>query len=316
MSSKPQNPHDVRLTELFENKQAFVSLLRDCVKAEWADDLDLDSLRRSENSFILQDFTEKEADVIYEATLNNGKQKVIFYVLLELQSSVDYRMPYRLLLYIVEILRYYYNHADVNERELIGFKFPAVVPIVFYSGKDRWTAPTSLREMFDGYGRFGDALVDFSYSLVDAKGYDDDSVRGFQSKLLKVMMMFEKSESVAELIGAIEKYRDDIECLNDEELRIVSAAMKILSQLYGSEATEKIVELIQVKHAERVSGMLVDLIANEKRREQELAKQISAEERAETAKRFLEMGDSVEKVAKGADLPIEEVEKIKKDFNL
>ena len=312
MSSKPQNPHDVRLTELFENKEAFVSLLKDCVKADWLDDLDIDSLRRSENSFILQDFSEKEADVIYEATLNNGKQKVIFYVLLELQSSVDYRMPYRLLLYIVEILRYYYNHSDVNERERKGFKFPAVVPIVFYNGKDKWTAPTSLREMFDGYDKFGDALVNFNYSLVDAKGYNDDSVKGFQSKLLKVMMMFEKSESVAELIEVIERYRDDIEGLNDEELRIISLAMKILSQLYGTEATEKIVEIIHNKHAERVSGMLVDLIANEKRREQEMAKQVVIE----TAKRFLKMGLTVEQVAKGSDLSLKEVENIKEDLDI
>ena len=71
----------------------------------------------------------------YEATISNGRQKVIFYVLLELQSRVDYRMPYRLLLYMVEILRHYYNNADVNARKRKKFKFPAVVPIVFFSGK-------------------------------------------------------------------------------------------------------------------------------------------------------------------------------------
>ena len=319
MSGQPNNPHDVRLTELFENQDAFISLLKDCVKADWIDDLDTDSLKRSNTSFILQDFAEKEADIIYEATLNNGSHKVIFYVLLEMQSTVDYRMPYRLLLYVVEILRHYYNHSDVNERERADFKFPAVVPIVFYNGKDRWTVPTNLREMFYGHSRFGDSLIDFNYSLIDAKGYDDESVKDFQSRLLKVMMMFERSESVAELIEVIEKYRDEIESLNDEELRIISAAIKILSNLYGTEATEKIIELIQAKHAERVSGMLVDLIANEKRREQEWIRQAKVEAKIEaakeTAKTFLEMGLTVEQVAKGTRLTIEEVEKIKKELD-
>jgi len=112
-SNDINNPHDVRLKELFRNKEAFISLLIDCVKPEWVDNLDINSLRRNDTSFILQDFKQKEADIVYEASLNNNK--VIFYILLELQSKVDYRMPYRLLLYITEIIRHYYNNADVKE---------------------------------------------------------------------------------------------------------------------------------------------------------------------------------------------------------
>ena len=62
-------------------------------------------------------------------------------------------MPYRLLLYIVEILRDYYNHADVNARKRKSFKFPAVFPIIFYTGSGKWTVPQNLREMFDGYAQ-------------------------------------------------------------------------------------------------------------------------------------------------------------------
>ena len=102
MDNQTNDPHDVRLKELFKNKEAFISLLKDCVKADWINDLDTESLKRSDHSYILQDFRKKEADIVYEATINNGKQKVIFYVLLELQSKVDYRMPYRLLLYVVQ----------------------------------------------------------------------------------------------------------------------------------------------------------------------------------------------------------------------
>ena len=131
------DPRDTRLSELFGNKEAFISFLRDCVKPEWIDDLDDGSLRRSPKQYVLQDFKKKAADVVYEATLKNGKEKIIFIVLQENQSRVDYRMPYRLLLYIVEILRDYYNHADTKERKRKNFKFPAVVPIVFIQRERR-----------------------------------------------------------------------------------------------------------------------------------------------------------------------------------
>ena len=177
MSEKTDNPHDTRLTELFSNKEAFISFLKDCVKAEWLGDLDEHSLQRSPKSYVLQDFKKKAADVVYSATLNNGKDKVIFYVLLENQSSVDYRMPYRLLLYVVEILRDYYNHADVKERDRKEFRFPAVVPLVFYTGHRKWTVPQNLKEMFAGYERFGESLLNFNYAIVDAKGYNEQSVK-------------------------------------------------------------------------------------------------------------------------------------------
>ena len=131
--SKTDRPHDTRLKELFGNKEAFISLLRDCIKADWVDDLDEESLKRSNKSFVLQDFKKQEADVVYEAALKNGGDKVIFYILLENQRKVDHRMSYRLLLYIVEVLRDYYNQSDVKERKRKDFRFPAVYPIVFYN---------------------------------------------------------------------------------------------------------------------------------------------------------------------------------------
>jgi len=40
---KTNDPHDVRMKLVFGNKEAFLSLLADCVKAEWIGDLDTES---------------------------------------------------------------------------------------------------------------------------------------------------------------------------------------------------------------------------------------------------------------------------------
>ena len=55
-----KKPHDTRHKVLFGNKKALLSLLKDCVKVGWISDLDEGSLKRSEVSFILQDFKKKE----------------------------------------------------------------------------------------------------------------------------------------------------------------------------------------------------------------------------------------------------------------
>jgi len=322
---KTQDPHDTRLKELFGNREAFVSLLRDCVKAEWADDLDEENLKPSEHSFILQDFKKKEADVVYEGTLNKGAKKVIFYILLELQKKVDYRMPYRLLLYIVEILRQYYNQSDEKARARKDFKFPAVFPMVFYVGSRKWTVPLNLREMFYGHERFGENLINFKYALVDAKDYDGGSVEGFGSRLLKVMMLLEKSTSYAGIWETILAYVDEIMQLTAEEYRILSMAVEIFGEIYG-QTGNSLEEIIKQNTAEGVKSMLVDVYANaknyekilrkegEKRgedREKKKAEKKALAEKTESIKIMLEMGDSVEKISKVMKHPIEGVEKIK-----
>jgi len=300
-----QNPHDTRLKELFRNKEAFISLLKDCVKPEWVDSLDVDSLKINNTSFILQDFKKKEADIIYEATINHDK--VIFYVLLELQNKIDYRMPYRLMLYIVEILRHYYNNADTKERLRKSFKFPAVIPIVFFSGSEKWTVPTNLKEMFNAHERFGDSLINFNYALVDTNGYDEDSVKDFQSRLLKVMMMFESVTSSAELFNAIRKHENDIKKFNDEEIRIIDAAISILSSMYESGEINEPSYAQNSTTTQGVNNMLAKVVANEKKRMRQLKKQAREEEKHETAKVLLDMGMSVEQVAQATRWPVDRV---------
>ncbi len=68
----PSSPHDKRHKELFSNKKSFLSLLRDCVKEPWVNDIDEGSITKTNDSFILQDFSEKEADIVYEAKINGS----------------------------------------------------------------------------------------------------------------------------------------------------------------------------------------------------------------------------------------------------
>ena len=92
-----------------------------------------------------------------------------------------------------------------KERETKQFKFPEVLPMVFYIGSSKWTVPLSLKEMFYGHDLFGGYLLNFNCGLVDVKGYDNESVKGFQSRLLKVMMMLEKSKGFVEILEKLER---------------------------------------------------------------------------------------------------------------
>ncbi|WP_253199482.1 Rpn family recombination-promoting nuclease/putative transposase [Clostridium tagluense] len=97
------NIHDKSYKDLFSTNDAFLSFVNTFIQGEWIDKLEKDKLILVDKSYILSDYEELESDIVYQATI--GKDNVIFYVLLELQSSVDQSMPIRLLMYMVELWR-------------------------------------------------------------------------------------------------------------------------------------------------------------------------------------------------------------------
>ncbi|GEA17459.1 hypothetical protein E306M_05930 [Moorella sp. E306M] len=96
--------------QLLTDKRVFLELLKTFVREDWVAAIDADYLILVNKSYVLQDFSEKEADIVYK--LKTRDKNVIFYILLELQSTVDYLIPFRLLLYMVEIWREIYNNPQ------------------------------------------------------------------------------------------------------------------------------------------------------------------------------------------------------------
>ena len=155
-------PHDKGYKFLLSSKKVFIQLLRSFVNQDWVDQVDKTQLIRVDKSYILQDFHDKEADLVYR--MKTKDQEVIFYVLMELQSSVDFQMPYRLLLYMTEIWRGLLKDTAKQEVSRKDFKLPVIVPIVVYNGKNNWTANIHFKEMLNGYERFGDNVLDFIHA--------------------------------------------------------------------------------------------------------------------------------------------------------
>ena len=133
-NGKIKDEHDVGYKSLFSKKDNFVHFLRKYIGADWAAEISEDDLILMDKSFILKDYKDKEADIIYRARFKG--REIIFYVLLELQSTVDYTMSFRLLLYMTELLRREFENADKAKRETKDYRLPAVVPIVLYNGND------------------------------------------------------------------------------------------------------------------------------------------------------------------------------------
>jgi len=129
--------HDKSYKDLFSNKEILINMVQSFVKSSWGKDITKDNIELVNKSYILSDYEELESDIVYKATIEN--KEVIFYILLEFQSYVDYSMPIRLFLYMTEIWREVLKNTKKVEVKSKDFKLPAIVPIVLYNGEYKWT---------------------------------------------------------------------------------------------------------------------------------------------------------------------------------
>lgn len=83
MSTKKEminNIHDKTYRSFFENKEIFLELLKSFVGESWAAQLKPERLVEDKSHYVVRDYEEIEADVVYTATIDD--QEVIFCILL------------------------------------------------------------------------------------------------------------------------------------------------------------------------------------------------------------------------------------------
>lgn len=199
-NNKIVHEHDKSYKYFLSDSRSFLELLQGFVKEPWVKDISENDLELVNKSFILRDYEEREADIVYK--LKHKGKECYFYVLLELQSTVDYTMPFRLLIYMTELWKQLNNNTDIDKRERKGYRLPAIIPITLYNGSPAWTANMSYRKMQEGYELFGEHLVDFRYILFDVNRYKDEELLKIGNMMAAVFAM-DKDEEIKILISKL-----------------------------------------------------------------------------------------------------------------
>ena len=188
---EPNQKHDEGYKAILSDKESFLYFLKEHIAEPWTANISIDDMTRVNKSFITDEYKLLDSDLIYKLKIDNSD--VYFYVLVELQSQVDFTMPFRLLKYIVALLNEIFHDMDENVRARKDFKLPAIVPIILYNGDDKWTVARRFREYTKNAEIFGDSIIDFGYLLLDVKRIDKDTLSS-PEKLLDAVFSFDKEQ--------------------------------------------------------------------------------------------------------------------------
>ena len=253
--SQIDKEHDKIIKRVFEKKKEaarFISKVLG-IKIKGKD------LIAVKNSFVTTELKYREADIVYKI---KGMNVVI---LIEHQTRVDYRMSYRILNYQVEIMR-----ANEIENPKKEDKECLVIPIVLYTGKEKWTAKRYIKEIQEkilGKGKIEKPELGTLgyYELVDIKDFNKEELLEDNGILSKILLL-EKVRNTESLIKTVFEINKKIAKETDNEKTIVHDAMKIiLIRKLGEKGTDRLMEKI-VKEGSDYMLAAEEMVIEENRR--------------------------------------------------
>lgn len=146
--------------------------------------------------------SEREADTVKKVRLSDT-ESLFFITLIDHKTQVDYNVIMQLFRYMCYIWEDYEkeifkkNGMKSNAKD---FKYPPILPIVYYEGKNEWTAVTNFKDRIFLSDVFEKYIPNFSYELISLRDYSSDRLIQNQDEISLVMLL-NKLQSAADLKG-------------------------------------------------------------------------------------------------------------------
>ena len=169
--------------------------LRDYVDLPGLKDVTSEDIEDVSDQFVPLFAEERNADRVKRVYLKNGngKEPPFFLVsLIEHKTYVEYNVCMQIFRYMVYIWEDYEKemeklHKGISKQR--GFKYPPILPIVYYEGRDEWTAPMDFKSRVNRSDVFGEYIPDFKYYLVPIQKYSNDELLSKEDEISLIMLI-------------------------------------------------------------------------------------------------------------------------------
>ncbi|WP_010261352.1 Rpn family recombination-promoting nuclease/putative transposase [Treponema primitia] len=316
------NARDNSFKLILGNHQLFVEFLRDYLNIDLLKDVQPEDIEDMSERFLPLFQDNQDSDTVKRINLK-GEPPIFVIALLEHESKVNFRSSFKMFQYICLILDNYEKEINKEQEGASakkGFRYPPVLPIVFYDGTDPWTAElnfldrTALNQVFQKY------IPKFEYLLVDLNRYAPEDLVRFGDALSLIMLIdkLETWDGESLLNKMPPDYLERMALKIPKELtRLITDVMStLLNRLkFPEEETRTVTNYFTGKEERGMFEHVVEKVLEDRRRAREEGKEegekVGKEEKAlEAARNFLGMGLSPEQVAKGTGLDLATVKNI------
>lgn len=221
---------------------------------------------------------ERYSDTVKKIKIPN-KEPLYFISLIEHKTEVDYNVGIQIFRYIYQIWEDYEKdmesvHKGISKTK--EFRYPLVIPIVYYEGRKKWTAPMEVKDRVAMQEMFGDMVPNFTYQLVCLNDYSNQELLD-KGDAISLMMLVSKIREVSDIEQFMqlpsERLNEIVKPLPEQLVKKIAQIFRVclFSMNAPEEQVEQIVAKVEEKKMARLfEGMNIDVQADWKRREEQL----------------------------------------------
>ena len=165
--------HDRIIRWLLE-EQEFVRGLIDIIDDSIVAHLDFKKLTPVNRSYIPDNLREQESDIVFTVPFLSSEEteELLIYILIEHQSTVDVTMASRVMFYMTQIWDVQRREWDSKNRPKSQWRYRPIIPIVLYTGDQKWKTAPSLSELMDFPDLFSRFVPKFEILFLSIKETD------------------------------------------------------------------------------------------------------------------------------------------------
>lgn len=186
---------------VFRNNELCAQFLRRYTKIPQLKNVQAEDIEDVSSRFTHMFTEERDADVVKKIKIKNNEMPFYLISLIEHKSNVEYNVVMQILRYIVYIWEDYEKKENA-EREGISktkdFKYPPVLPIIYYDGVKNWTAALRLKERINMNNLFAEYIPDYKCMLFSIQKHSNQEIADGKDEL-SILMLLDRLKDMSDL---------------------------------------------------------------------------------------------------------------------
>jgi hypothetical protein len=187
-----KKPKDNSFKSIFDNHELFAQFLRRFIPLDILKNVKPGDIEDMNERHLPLFQENRDSDTIKRVKLKGKRFPLFVIIVLEHESKVNFRAPFKMLLYITLVLEHFEKEMEKKRPGIIftkKFRYPPILPILFYDGPDSWTAARTMVEKTEFGALFNRYIPDFTYELVSLRDYSPQELAESPDPLSLIMLI-------------------------------------------------------------------------------------------------------------------------------
>ena len=194
---------------IFSDPILCTQFFRDYVDIPMLKNIQPEDIEDVTHRFVHMFTEERDSDSVKKIHVKTNETPFYLISLIEHKSDVDYNVVMQVFRYMSFIWEDYEKEMEQKQKGITkrkNFKYPPILPIVFYDGTDNWTAATKLHDRILFSDVFGKYIPDYQCILVQLKDYSNEELMKKRDEL-SIIMMVDRLKNAADFV----KLREEVD---------------------------------------------------------------------------------------------------------